>query len=86
MTHEPLKKAPASVIIQLVTSATSYNRLLLKCITDSLARKGASEGVRAGEVAQRLRALTALLEGPKLSSQQPHGGSQWDPLPSFWCL
>ena len=29
----------------------------------------------AGEMAQRLRALTALPEDPEFNSQQPHGGS-----------
>ena len=30
----------------------------------------------AGKMAQWLRALTALPEGPEFNSQQPHGGSQ----------
>jgi hypothetical protein len=30
----------------------------------------------AGEMAQRLRALTGSSEGPEFKSQQPHGGSQ----------
>jgi len=29
-----------------------------------------------GEMAQQLRALTALLKGPEFNSQQSHGGSQ----------
>ena len=33
-------------------------------------------GEGAGEMAQRVRALTALPKGPKFKSQQPHGGSQ----------
>jgi hypothetical protein len=41
----------------------------------------------AGEMAQRLRALTALLKGPEFNSQQPHGGSQSTVIGSdalFW--
>jgi hypothetical protein len=41
----------------------------------------------AGEMAQRLRALTALPEA--LSSQQPHGGSQPSVMGSdalLWCV
>jgi hypothetical protein len=30
----------------------------------------------AGEMAQQLRALTALPRSPEFNSQQPHGGSQ----------
>jgi hypothetical protein len=43
---------------------------------------------RAGEMAQQLRALTAL-PGPKFKSQQPHGGSQPSAMRSdtlFWCV
>jgi hypothetical protein len=40
----------------------------------------------AGEMAQRLRALTAL---PEFNSQQPHGGSQPPVMGSdalLWCV
>jgi len=43
----------------------------------------------AGEMAQWLRALTALPDGPELNSQQPHGGSQPYVMGSnafFWCF
>ncbi|EDM14224.1 rCG23351 [Rattus norvegicus] len=44
---------------------------------------------RAGEMAQRLRALTTLPRGPEFKSQQPHGGSQPSVMRSdalFWCV
>jgi hypothetical protein len=43
--------------------------------------------VRAGKMAQRLRALTDLPECPELNSQQPHSGSQPSVMGSnalFW--
>ena len=43
--------------------------------------------MRAGEMAQGLRVLTALPEGPEFKSQQPHGGSQPSVMGSdalFW--
>jgi hypothetical protein len=44
-------------------------------------------GGGAGEMAQWLRALTALPKGPEFKSQQPHGGSQPSVMRSeapFW--
>jgi hypothetical protein len=44
---------------------------------------------RTEEMAQRLRALTALPKGPEFSSQQPQGGSQSSVMRSaglFWCV
>jgi hypothetical protein len=32
--------------------------------------------LRAGEMAEQVRALTALSRGPEFNSQKPHGGSQ----------
>jgi hypothetical protein len=46
------------------------------------------EKTRAGEMAQRLRALTALPE-VQFNSQKPHGGSQPSVMGSdalFWCV
>jgi hypothetical protein len=43
----------------------------------------------AGEMAQPLRALTALLKVSSLKSQQPRGGSQPSVMGSdafFWCV
>jgi len=43
----------------------------------------------AGEMAQRLRALTASSRGSEFNSQQPHGGSQPSVMGSsvlFWCV
>ena len=40
-------------------------------------------------MAQRLRAVTALLTGPEFKSQQPHGSSQPFVMRSdalFWCV
>jgi hypothetical protein len=42
--------------------------------------------LRAGEMAQWLRALTALPEGPEFNSQRPYGGSQLSVMDAlFWC-
>jgi hypothetical protein len=45
---------------------------------------------RAGEMAQRVRVLTASTSrGPEFNSQQPHGGSQPPVMRSdalFWCV
>jgi hypothetical protein len=45
---------------------------------------------RAGEMAQRLRTLAALLnEGPEFKFQQPHGSTQPFVMRSdalFWCV
>ncbi|EDL92699.1 rCG63222 [Rattus norvegicus] len=46
-------------------------------------------GVRAGEMAQRLRAPDCSSRGHELNSQQPHGGSQPSVKRSdslFWCI
>ena len=43
----------------------------------------------AGEMAQWLRALTALPRGPEFKSKQPHGGLQPSVMGSdalFWCV
>jgi hypothetical protein len=45
--------------------------------------------IGVGAMAQWVRALTALLEGPKFKSQQPHGGLQPPVMRSdalFWCV
>jgi hypothetical protein len=45
--------------------------------------------IGAGEMAQQLRALIALPNGPEFKSQQPHGGSQPSVKRSdafFWCV
>jgi hypothetical protein len=43
---------------------------------DDAKEKWEGGGGGAGEVAQQLRTLTALLRSPEFNSQQPHGGSQ----------
>jgi hypothetical protein len=47
------------------------------------------EKLRAGEMAQWVRAPDCSSEGPKFKSQQPHGGSQPPVMRSddlFWCI
>jgi hypothetical protein len=45
-------------------------------LTKSLKFSHYKKGLRAGEMAQWVRAPDCSSEGPKFKSQQPHGGSQ----------
>jgi hypothetical protein len=48
-----------------------------------------SLSIRAGEMAQWVRAPDCSSEGPEFKSQQPHGGSQPSVMRSdslFWCV
>jgi hypothetical protein len=61
----------------------ALNKLTVTSMVANTTAKG------AGEMAQRLRALTALLEVLSSNSQQPHGGSQPFVMGSdvlFWCV
>jgi hypothetical protein len=54
-----------------------FGRLKIKISCEYLATSGSrirSQEDQAGEMAQRLRALTALPKGPEFKSQQLHGG------------
>jgi hypothetical protein len=74
----PIQMAPTvkSLRVQRTSNENSTNKLMSKNVFRG-----------AGEMAQRLRALSS--EGPEFKSQQPHGGSQPSVMRSdalFWCI